>query len=80
MTYYGARDYSQVACSVRVPTEVIKQRVQARQFPNTISAFRGTIRQSGILGLYCGYLSTVLREVRFNARPDWRRDFLLIQR
>ncbi|KAI8330985.1 mitochondrial carrier domain-containing protein [Chlamydoabsidia padenii] len=53
------------ACSVRVPTEVVKQRMQTKQFNSASSAVSNVIRTEGILGLYRGFLSTVAREIPF---------------
>uniref|UniRef100_UPI00398F5B26 mitochondrial S-adenosylmethionine carrier protein n=1 Tax=Pristiophorus japonicus TaxID=55135 RepID=UPI00398F5B26 len=54
-----------VACLIRVPTEVVKQRAQACSSLGTYKVFVDTIRQEGILGLYRGYGSTVKREIPF---------------
>ncbi|KAI1295004.1 hypothetical protein EDD11_008056 [Mortierella claussenii] len=53
------------ACFVRVPTEVIKQRMQTKQFNTTTAALRSVIQNEGILGFYRGYFSTVAREIPF---------------
>ncbi|RUS20044.1 mitochondrial carrier domain-containing protein [Endogone sp. FLAS-F59071] len=53
------------ACVVRVPTEIIKQRMQTKQFFTTSSAVSAVIKGEGILGFYRGYLSTVAREIPF---------------
>ncbi|KAG0210296.1 hypothetical protein BGX28_009452 [Mortierella sp. GBA30] len=53
------------ACFVRVPTEVIKQRMQTKQFQTTTGALKSVIQNEGILGFYRGYLSTVAREIPF---------------
>lgn len=60
------------ACAVRVPTEVIKQRAQARQHPSSLSALTHIIRQRHTYGfvhvwreLYRGWSITVMREVPF---------------
>ena len=52
------------ACLVRVPTEVVKQRAQARN-TRSISVLVETLREERIRGLYRGYFSTVMREVPF---------------
>jgi solute carrier family 25 S-adenosylmethionine transporter 26 len=54
-----------VACTVRVPTEVIKQRMQTKQFTKTSAAVSHVLRNEGILGMYRGFLSTVAREIPF---------------
>ncbi|KAG0313982.1 hypothetical protein BGZ99_008444 [Dissophora globulifera] len=53
------------ACFVRVPTEVIKQRMQTKQFTTTSAAIRSVIHNEGVLGFYRGYFSTVAREIPF---------------
>lgn len=50
---------------MRVPTEVIKQRMQTKQFATTSDAVRNVLRTEGILGFYRGFLSTVAREIPF---------------
>jgi solute carrier family 25 S-adenosylmethionine transporter 26 len=60
------------ACAVRVPTEVVKQRAQAGQYPSSISALRGILGQHRIIRipgvwmeLYRGWSVTIMREVPF---------------
>ncbi|RKP34865.1 mitochondrial carrier domain-containing protein [Dimargaris cristalligena] len=53
------------ACVVRVPTEVIKQRMQTKQYSSTYRAIRSIASSDGILGFYRGYHSTVVREIPF---------------
>jgi solute carrier family 25 S-adenosylmethionine transporter 26 len=60
------------ACAVRVPTEVVKQRAQAGQYPSSLSALSGILSQrrtigiSGVwMGLYRGWSVTIMREVPF---------------
>ena len=60
------------ACAVRVPTEVVKQRVQARQHPSSLSALTFILAQRKTHGfghvwreLYRGWSITVMREVPF---------------
>ncbi|KAF9573693.1 hypothetical protein EC968_008209 [Mortierella alpina] len=53
------------ACFVRVPTEVIKQRMQTKQFTTTTAAVKSVIHNEGVLGFYRGYFSTVAREIPF---------------
>ncbi|XP_040263541.1 S-adenosylmethionine mitochondrial carrier protein [Bufo bufo] len=55
-----------VACLIRVPSEVIKQRAQVSPSSTTYQMFAKTLRQEGIRGLYRGYKSTVLREIPFS--------------
>lgn len=54
-----------VACLVRVPVEVVKQRAQAFHM-NSVQVLRQTLRQSGWRGLYRGYSSTIMREIPFS--------------
>ena len=60
------------ACAVRVPTEVVKQRAQARQYPSSMSALSSILSQRSAIGLtgvwrelYRGWSITVFREVPF---------------
>eukprot|EP00741_Cyanophora_paradoxa_P023706 tig00021612_g22900.t1 len=55
------------ASVVRVPQEILKQRVQADVYPNMIATIQGILSTDGPRGFYTGYLSTVLRDVPFNA-------------
>ncbi|XP_054880773.1 S-adenosylmethionine mitochondrial carrier protein isoform X5 [Poeciliopsis prolifica] len=55
-----------VACLIRVPTEVVKQRTQASPSSTTYSMLLATLREEGVRGLYRGYGSTVLREIPFS--------------
>ncbi|KAK1332240.1 hypothetical protein QTO34_006912 [Cnephaeus nilssonii] len=52
-----------VACLIRVPSEVVKQRAQVSASSRTFQIFSNILYQEGIPGLYRGYKSTVLREV-----------------
>ncbi|KAH9511484.1 hypothetical protein DERF_009942 [Dermatophagoides farinae] len=54
-----------VACLVRVPVEVVKQRAQAFHM-NSVQVLQQTLRQSGWPGLYRGYASTIMREIPFS--------------
>jgi len=60
------------ACAVRVPTEVIKQRTQAGQYPSSLSTIKAILSQRGAIGLsgvwmelYRGWSVTIMREVPF---------------
>lgn len=53
------------ACTIRVPTEVVKQRAQATRQPSA-QLFLHTLRQEGLSGFYRGFWSTVIREVPFS--------------
>ncbi|KAM6470895.1 mitochondrial S-adenosylmethionine carrier protein isoform 1-T1 [Liasis olivaceus] len=62
-----------VACLIRVPAEVVKQRAQVSPTSSTLQILSKTIYDEGILGLYRGYKSTVLREIPFSLVqfPAW---------
>ena len=60
------------ACAVRVPTEVIKQRAQAKQYPSSMAALRSIVARRSTHGaahvwceLYRGWGVTMVREVPF---------------
>ncbi|TPX48043.1 hypothetical protein SeLEV6574_g02275 [Synchytrium endobioticum] len=53
------------ACTVRVPTEVIKQRMQTGQYTSVPDAVKSILATQGILGFYRGWSSTVFREIPF---------------
>lgn len=55
-----------VACIVRVPTEVVKQRTMTSQNVSSFDVLKITIRSEGFLGLYRGFFSTVVREIPFS--------------
>ena len=55
-----------MACLVRVPTEVVKQRMQAGMYDSITSTVVGTVRQGGYFGLYSGFGITIMREVPFS--------------
>ncbi|KAJ8361221.1 hypothetical protein SKAU_G00177460 [Synaphobranchus kaupii] len=55
-----------VACLIRVPTEVVKQRTQASPSSSSYRELVRTLREEGFCGLYRGYRSTVLREIPFS--------------
>lgn len=55
-----------VACLIRVPTEVVKQRTQASPTSSSYNILLSTLKQEGVRGLYRGYGSTVLREIPFS--------------
>lgn len=76
------------ACAVRVPTEVVKQRAQARQQQSSWAALRFIVGQKSSIGvvgvwreMYRGWGVTVMREVPFTviqfplweALKEWRR-------
>jgi solute carrier family 25 (mitochondrial S-adenosylmethionine transporter), member 26 len=51
------------ACTIRVPSEIFKQRLQIKQHHRLIHAVHHLWRHEGIFGLYKGYGSTLSREV-----------------
>uniref|UniRef100_A0A8C5L3I0 Mitochondrial S-adenosylmethionine carrier protein n=1 Tax=Jaculus jaculus TaxID=51337 RepID=A0A8C5L3I0_JACJA len=55
-----------VACLIRVPSEVVKQRAQVSASSKTFRIFSNILREEGVQGLYRGYKSTVLREIPFS--------------
>uniref|UniRef100_A0A7S4DM02 Mitochondrial carrier protein n=1 Tax=Lotharella globosa TaxID=91324 RepID=A0A7S4DM02_9EUKA len=56
-----------------VPTENVKQKVQAGLHPNAWTSLKSIITHDGPMGLYRGYLTTVMREVPFSViqYPIW---------
>lgn len=67
LTHMAAASIGEVvACLIRVPSEVIKQRAQVCPSSTTYQMFASTLHQEGIRGLYRGYKSTVLREIPFS--------------
>ena len=56
-------------CLVRNPFEVVKQQVQAGNYPSSRAALRGLISPEGggAIGLYRGIFPTLLRDASFNA-------------
>eukprot|EP00514_Thraustochytrium_sp_LLF1b_P010816 CAMPEP_0184543754 /NCGR_PEP_ID=MMETSP0199_2-20130426/3157_1 /TAXON_ID=1112570 /ORGANISM="Thraustochytrium sp., Strain LLF1b" /LENGTH=274 /DNA_ID=CAMNT_0026937825 /DNA_START=123 /DNA_END=947 /DNA_ORIENTATION=+ len=55
-----------MACLVRVPTENVKQNLQAGTYKTTGEALRAISRESGVFGFFKGYMSTVAREIPFS--------------
>ena len=66
-----------VACLIRVPVEIVKQRTQAGQAKtnSSLSVIRDTWNMEGAKGFYRGYGTTVLREIPFSLIqfPVWER-------
>ena len=58
----------QCACLVRVPTENVKQNVQAGRYSTNWEAIASIHKAEGLPGFYKGFLSTVFREVRRRRR------------
>ncbi|KAM7273471.1 hypothetical protein ACFE04_028135 [Oxalis oulophora] len=55
------------ASLIRVPTEVVKQRMQTGQFNSAPNAVRLIVAKEGFKGLYAGYGSFLLRDLPFDA-------------
>lgn len=55
------------ASIVRVPTEVIKQRMQAGEFARAAGAVKAILAREGAKGLFAGYGSFLLRDIPFDA-------------
>ncbi|KAG9151731.1 hypothetical protein Leryth_002025 [Lithospermum erythrorhizon] len=55
------------ASLIRVPTEVVKQRMQTGQFASAPNAVRLIVAKEGYKGLYAGYGSFLLRDLPFDA-------------
>ncbi|XP_037089916.1 S-adenosylmethionine mitochondrial carrier protein-like isoform X1 [Pollicipes pollicipes] len=55
-----------VACIVRVPIEVVKQRRQTRREISARHILTRTLAEEGVIGLYRGLFSTIAREVPFS--------------
>ncbi|XP_065848316.1 S-adenosylmethionine carrier 1, chloroplastic/mitochondrial-like isoform X2 [Euphorbia lathyris] len=56
-----------ISSIIRVPTEVVKQRLQTGQFASTSNAVRLIVAKDGFRGLYAGYGSFLLRDLPFDA-------------
>uniref|UniRef100_A0A5S6QHD2 S-adenosylmethionine mitochondrial carrier protein n=1 Tax=Trichuris muris TaxID=70415 RepID=A0A5S6QHD2_TRIMR len=55
-----------IACLVRVPTEVVKQRAQANAALSLRKVVAKLLANNGLFGLYRGYLATIVREIPFS--------------
>merc|ERR1719453_2732130 len=64
-----------MACLIRVPTEVVKQRMQTGQYKSLFSGALKLARTEGISGFYRGYFTTITREIPFALIqfPLWER-------
>eukprot|EP01059_Diplonema_ambulator_P001513 TRINITY_DN11287_c2_g1_i1.p1 TRINITY_DN11287_c2_g1~~TRINITY_DN11287_c2_g1_i1.p1 ORF type:complete len:227 (+),score=39.79 TRINITY_DN11287_c2_g1_i1:86-682(+) len=66
LNHMGAACMGEVAaCLVRVPTETVKQRLQAGMYNGMSNAMVDILKKEGPLGLYTGYPVTVAREIPF---------------
>jgi len=57
---------AQAACLIRVPTEVIKTRMQTSMYGASTSSFTAAklvLQHDGVRGFYRGFLTTIMREV-----------------
>lgn len=50
---------------VKIPREVITQKLQTNMYSNSFSAFKDILRSEGIRGLFAGGLTTSLRDIPF---------------
>jgi solute carrier family 25 S-adenosylmethionine transporter 26 len=65
--HMGAASIAEVmACLIRVPTEVIKQRMQTGAGNHALDVIRAVLKTSGFKGLYTGFYATVSREIPFS--------------
>jgi len=55
-----------MACLIRVPVEVVKQRRQASAGSSSREIVRSTFKTEGLKGFYRGYFTTVAREIPFS--------------
>merc|ERR1712013_704627 len=64
-----------MACLIRVPTEVVKQRMQTGGYDKLGVAVRDIRCKFGVRGFYAGYATTVAREIPFSfiQFPIWER-------
>ncbi|GAB2279321.1 S-adenosylmethionine carrier 1, chloroplastic/mitochondrial [Dionaea muscipula] len=68
IAHFTAGAVGGVAASlIRVPTEVVKQRMQTGQFSSAPDAVRLIVAREGFKGLYAGYGSFLLRDLPFDA-------------
>lgn len=56
-----------LACLIRVPTEVIKQRTQTASAASSWQTLSTVLRQGGVSGVYRGFAGTLAREIPFVA-------------
>eukprot|EP00903_Cladosiphon_okamuranus_P007738 g7497.t1 len=55
-----------IACLVRVPTENVKQKMQAGLHGAASETVNAILKTGGVTGFYTGYLTTVVREIPFS--------------
>ncbi|ETO13132.1 hypothetical protein RFI_24242 [Reticulomyxa filosa] len=63
------------ACLVRVPTEIVKQRMQTGKYSHFTNALKDIYGKQRLRGFYVGYFTTVSREIPFSfiQFPIWER-------
>ena len=77
VSFLGAGAAAGLAASlVRVPTEVVKQRMQAGEFASARTAVRSIVRREGARGMFAGYGVFLLRDLPFDAIEFWAFDAL----
>jgi len=54
------------ACTIRVPTNVVTQRMQVGQYKHFSEAMRSIFAEGGVRAFYVGYGTTVAREIPFS--------------
>mmetsp|Transcript_41200 Transcript_41200/g.82847 ORF Transcript_41200/g.82847 Transcript_41200/m.82847 type:complete len:234 (+) Transcript_41200:394-1095(+) len=54
------------ACWIRVPTENVKQKLQAGIYKSGREAWKGIKEARGYRGFYVGYVTTIMREIPFS--------------
>ena len=75
--FLGAGATAGLAASlVRVPTEVIKQRMQSGEFKSARTAVATVLRREGRRGMFAGYFAFLLRDLPFDAVEFWAFDTL----
>lgn len=57
---------AQAACLVRVPTEIVKQRMQTGMYQSIGEAVTSIRGAEGLFGFYRGYFSMIAREIPFS--------------
>ncbi len=62
-TYFNV---DQIGCLIRVPTEVVKQRMQAGLHKTLPEAIGTAYKMGGFGGFYVGYGATLMREIPFS--------------
>eukprot|EP00927_Polykrikos_kofoidii_P048503 TRINITY_DN42779_c0_g1_i1.p1 TRINITY_DN42779_c0_g1~~TRINITY_DN42779_c0_g1_i1.p1 ORF type:complete len:275 (-),score=32.90 TRINITY_DN42779_c0_g1_i1:397-1221(-) len=54
-----------IACFIRVPTEVVKKKMQVGQYSRFLQAVRGVHAEGGAKAFYSGFITTCAREIPF---------------